>query len=262
MKIFYFLFQVDGLVEESDSESTNMDSEFSHGDDKYAKGKCNICGEDVKYSLIYHFAVSHFKPRLNAEMSDKRPFECPVCKEELKSKMNLHCHYLGRHKIYDEWLALCQGEEKPEWFDPNPPRGRNKYQTSTPAAGTSPRMPSTPIKSASFTTSDNEGFDELGGDLSSPLASAANVKTEWYCNLCHGGVTARREVHYASQHFKDRLRKILPVTAPFICPVCHHEHKHFLNLSTHYLTQHGFLKKWLLDQGINTFFTIFNFTFV
>jgi hypothetical protein len=258
-----YLSQVDGGGDESDSGSTNMDSEFSAEDfkggssgDKHIKGKCNLCGDEVRYSIIYHFAVSHFKPRLQLEISEKRPFMCPICKEELQSRMNLMTHYLGKHKKYDEWMLEIKGEEKPDWFDPNPPIGRKRHNINqgapTTSAGISPRA--TPLKNinTSLTTSDNEGFDELG-ELSPHVGtatSATKVPPEWYCQLCHGGVTQRREVHYASQHFKEKLQKILPVRGPFLCPICHNESRHFLNLSTHYLTQHGFLKTWLQEQGI------------
>ena len=53
----------------------------------------------------------------------------------------------------------------------------------------------------------------------------------------------------AESEFK-KLKSILPVSIPFICPDCNAEHKHFLNLSTHYLTQHGHLKTWLDEKGI------------
>ena len=51
---------------------------------------------------------------------------------------------------------------------------------------------------------------------------------------------------------KEKLKALLPTQAPFICPdlSCRAEHKHFLNLSTHFLTQHGHLKTWLEERGI------------
>ena len=155
---------MDGVNDESDSESTNhedseglsatnIDSEFSaddfKGSDRHAKGKCNICGEDVKYSMIYHFAVSHFKPRLQVEIQEKRPFTCPICKEELKSRMNLMSHYLGVHKKYDEWLLEIRGDDKPDWFDPNPPKGRRSYNQVVGVmhvAGVSSSPRATPVK--------------------------------------------------------------------------------------------------------------------
>merc|ERR1719282_1919474 len=83
-------------------------------------------------------------------------------------------------------------------------------------------------------------------------ASSTPSSKEWFCDLCHGMVPQRREIHFASLHFKEKLKSMLPTQAPFICPdlSCRAEHKHFLNLSTHFLTQHGYLRTWLEEKGI------------
>ena len=153
-------------------------------------------------------------------------------------------HLLGPHKKYEEWLIECSKDEKPDWFDPAPPKGRtrNVYPTSTSSTTSQSYISNSKIATSPQKTSEEGKFD-------SDPNFTPNSKPEWYCELCHGGVSQRREVHYASVHFKDKLRKILPTVAPFICVVCHFEHKHFLNLSTHYLTQHGALRNWLRDQG-------------
>jgi len=237
----YSRWQVDGTHDGSDSESTCIGSEFSHEEkaEKHTRGICPMCNEEMKYSKIYHFAASHFRPRLKAELPASGPFLCPLCKEEHKHRMNLMSHYLGKHSKFDEWLSECQGDIKPDWYDPNPPNLRPMNRQKSDhllSSNSSPRL--VPGKSYDFRSSETE-------------VHISPSKPEWFCELCHGGVSQRREVHYATVHFKDRLRRILPDNSPFICIVCNAEHKHFLNLSTHYLTQHGFLKEWLKAQGID-----------
>ena len=51
--------------------------------------------------------------------------------------------------------------------------------------------------------------------------------------------------HYASAHFQERLRKILPANPPFQCPLCRHEGKHFFNLGIHFLKQHNVMESWI-----------------
>ena len=229
-----FSSQVDGNQDGSDSESTHPGSEVSHDEgksDKHFRGTCPMCNEEMKYSKIYHFAASHFRPRLKNELPASGPFVCPLCNEEHKHRMNLMSHYLGKHNKFEEWMREVQTDPKPDWYDPNPPNLRpvNRQPKPEPVEK-SDRSPSVDI------------FEMK--DRISP------AKPEWFCELCHGGITHRREVHYATVHFKDRLIRILPNSPPFICIICKVEHKHFLNLSTHYLTQHGFLKEWLTAQGI------------
>ena len=51
--------------------------------------------------------------------------------------------------------------------------------------------------------------------------------------------------HFATMHFQERLRKILPANPPFHCPLCRHEGKHFSTLSIHFLKQHNVLESWI-----------------
>ncbi len=282
--------QMDGANDggsDSEVESTGMGSEFSSqedpgvkGSDRYNKGICPVCHEEMKHSRIYHFAISHFRPRLDRELTaSRRPFPCPDCNEEHKHKMNLMSHYLGKHQRFEPWLREClESDPKPEWMDPNPPSVRSRgtgggrpagsggYMSATTSCSSnnaSPQRSSAAVGSESETTTiRGEGGEEQqeeenikaedseGNSEMQPAFQPLPVKHEWFCELCHGGVTQRKEAHYASVHFKDRLRRILPNAAPFICIICKMEHKHFLNLSTHYLTQHGFLREWLKAQGI------------
>ena len=254
--------QLDGAVEGSDSESgtgmvdsesgTGMDadSEFSVEDHLAQEGgvrkglklPCPICKEDMKFSRTYHFATSHFRPRLAAILPPAKPFICPDCGEEQMHKMNLWSHYIGRaHKHLDTWLnEYLQAEVKPDWCDPSPPSSRKSRKSSSGLLHSTGSAPSSPLTTPKKLPFSGASTPERG----SPAAK------EWFCDLCHGLVPQRRETHYASLHFKEKLKTILPVSMPFVCPDCQAEHKHFLNLSTHYLTQHGYLKTWLEEKGI------------
>ena len=208
---------------------------------KGLKLPCPICKEDIKFSRTHHFATSHFRPRLAAILPPAKPFICPDCGEERRHKMNLWSHYIGRaHKHLDSWLnEYLQAEVKPDWCDPRPPNSRKARKNSTLllSSNSGPSSPLVTPKKLPFS------------GPSTPERSSPASK-EWFCGLCHGIVSQRRETHYASLHFKEKLKSILPVSMPFICPDCNAEHKHFLNLSTHYFTQHGYLKTWLEEKGI------------
>ena len=242
-------WQVDGTHDGSDSESTLIESEFSTEDksERHFKGICPCCKGEMKYSKIYHFATSHFRPRLSKELPASGPFICPICKEEQKHRMNLMSHYLGKHHKFDEWMKELETNPNPDWYDPSPPNLRPMHRRSTST---------TSSNAASPRASTGKEFDfPSSSSVVGAVVPTAQVKTgapkfEWFCQLCHGEVSQRREVHYATVHFKERLRRILPTSSPFICIVCKAEHKHFLNLSSHYLTQHGFLQEWLSAQGI------------
>merc|ERR1712012_497831 len=228
------MMQVDGAGDEEDSESLSQepgddDSEFSAEGRSVDKSKiCPLCKEEMKFSKTYHFAMTHFRPRLQRDLPTTKPFICPDCGETQLHKINLWSHYLGRaHKHLDQWLEEYQtAEVKPDWCDPNPVNPKSSRRSITVKSG-----PSSPAV-----------------DRSSPL-----VSKEWFCDLCHGLVPQRREIHFASLHFKEKLKTMLPTQAPFVCPdvSCGAEHKHFLNLSTHFLTQHGYLKLWLEEKGIS-----------
>ena len=243
----YRIMQVDGAGDDTeDSESLGIDpgdddSEFSvddkKGNDRASRMTCPLCKEEMKFSKTYHFATTHFRPRLQRDLPTKKPFICPDCGEEQQHKINLWSHYIGRaHKHLDEWLdEYNKAEVKPDWCDPNPSNPKAYKRTSSTAGTTAVfSSPSSPLVTSSTQ------------DRSSP------VSKEWFCDMCHGMVPQRREIHFASLHFKEKLKSMLPTQAPFICPdlSCRAEHKHFLNLSTHFLTQHGYLRTWLEEKGI------------
>merc|ERR1719427_1494290 len=238
------LLQLDGALDNSDSESTGIDlgdndSEFSieehKNKEKGIKSVCPICKEEMKFSRTYHFATTHFRPRLAKMMPAQKPFICPDCGEEHQHKINLWSHYIGRaHKHLEAWLdEYNKAEVKPDWCDPSPCNPK-KLQKGGSITGFS--NPNSPLVSGYSTP-----------DRASPIGK------EWFCDMCHGMVPQRKEIHYASLHFKEKLKVLLPTQAPFICPdtSCKAEHKHFLNLSTHFLTQHGHLKAWLEEKGIS-----------
>ena len=240
------MLQLDGAIDNSDSESTGTgmdlgdnDSEFSieehKNKEKGIKPVCPLCKEEMKFSRTYHFATTHFRPRLAKMMPAQKPFICPDCGEEQQHKINLWSHYIGRaHKHLDEWLEEYNSAEvKPDWCDPNPANPKT-YRKAGSSSGFS--NPNSPLVSG-YSTPDR----------------ASPVGKEWFCDMCHGLVPQRKEIHYASLHFKEKLKAMLPTQAPFICPdnSCKAEHKHFLNLSTHFLTQHGHLQIWLEKRGIS-----------
>merc|ERR1712123_56870 len=238
------MFQLDGAIDNSDSESTGTgidlgdnDSEFSieehKNKEKGIKAVCPICKEEMKFSKTYHFATTHFRPRLAKIMPAQKPFICPDCGEEQQHKINLWSHYIGRaHKHLEEWLEEYNSAEiKPDWCDPSPVfTKKSKNSTSGFSNPNSPQV-------SGYSTPDR----------------ASPVGKEWFCDMCHGLVPQRKEIHYATLHFKEKLKTMLPTQAPFVCPdiSCKAEHKHFINLSTHFLTQHGHLKVWLEERGIS-----------
>ena len=259
------ILQLDGAGDteaEDTASSTGIDpgedeSEFFLDDprgrgERASRMACPLCKEEMKFSKTYHFATTHFRPRLQRDLPTKKPFLCPDCGEEQQHKINLWSHYIGRaHKHLDKWLEeYNKAEVKPDWCDPAPanPRAHKRLGSgvASTSAASSPSSPQVTPAAPSVTSA----ASIAPVDKSSP-STATNPK-EWFCDLCHGLVPQRREIHFASLHFKEKLKSLLPTQSPWVCPEpgCGAEHKHFLNLSTHFLTQHGHLKTWLEERGI------------
>merc|ERR1719232_2112145 len=152
------IMQVDGAgddTEDTDSLGLSVDpgdddSEFSMEDQKGSRDRssrmaCPLCKEEMKFSKTYHFATTHFRPRLQRVLPTKKPFVCPDCGEEQQHKINLWSHYIGRaHKHLETWLEEYQkAEVKPDWCDPSPanPRANRRLGSSSTASVASPRSP-------------------------------------------------------------------------------------------------------------------------
>ena len=62
-------------------------------------------------------------------------------------------------------------------------------------------------------------------------------------------LSSARIPHFATLHFESRLRRTLPTSGVFSCPLCRHEGKNFLNLSTHFLGKHtDYMKNWFRED--------------
>ncbi len=77
-------------------------------------------------------------------------------------------------------------------------------------------------------------------------AAAANIGGGPTCELCGGCTKNHRNYHYI-RHFKEKLSKMCS-DRPFVCNICQQEAKTKINLWTHYLGKHGFLKKWVKEK--------------
>ncbi len=69
------------------------------------------------------------------------------------------------------------------------------------------------------------------------------------CQLCGEHMKSHVTYHYAIKHFKDRLTERMPETRPYKCPECpEYEAKTKINMWTHFLGKHGYLKRWMAEE--------------
>ena len=422
-----------------EEDSSNLSASSGSGD-----SRCPICDEPTKMHKTYHLATKHFRDRLLKELPGEKPFKCPECEHESKTKINMWTHYLGKHRYGAKWMAeLMEQKPKSKEMAPPPKVGPTSFEPGnfrpqfpgqqgnlpiptqpyqqqgtpqappqvyhqqpyhpqqhsayyqqqpqnptypTPYGHQQPFPPHTQLQQQSSgiaqmnpamptpghhhmgpsSTYNPAGYmnntQNIGQQLGSlPLqASSPNVpqqnqlapvrpsnpfrdnvivnhpppmiptsntlpptnalsgnatnfgpnlmptnkmdiKTEedikpstpqinqgnksastnstptisalkktgtpkesnnrrdntrarteiFWCDLCQSNVNAAKVQHFATLHFQERLRKILPANPPFHCPLCRHEGKHFSNLSIHFLKQHNVLDSWIrkdLDQ--------------
>ena len=93
-------------------------------------------------------------------------------------------------------ISAERAEVKPDWCDPSPANPRvTKRLGSSSTSGTSP---SSPLVTPAVPVSP-----------SVPVERPGPSSKEWFCDLCHGLVPQRREIHFASLHFKAQIN-ILP----------------------------------------------------
>ena len=417
-----------------EEDSSNLSASSGSGD-----SRCPICDEPTKMHKTYHLATKHFRDRLLKELPGEKPFKCPECEHESKTKINMWTHYLGKHRYGAKWMAeIMEQKQKgkemapppkvgPTTFEPgsfrpqfhgqqgnlpiptqtyqqqgtpsaspqlyqqppyvptqqppyyqqpvppNPsyqtPYGHQQpypqhpqlqqqptgmppinptlpthahhqmapspsytppgYMNNTPTMGQ--QLASLPAQASSTTipiqnslvpfrpsgalrdnvvvnhpppmmptptalpptnllpgnhvaqglplTQPNKvdvkleedvkpilshihGASHATGTPTTPTASTLkkvgipkepNTRREttrrtaetFWCDLCQSVVNAAKVQHFATMHFQERLRKILPANPPFHCPLCRHEGKHFSNLSIHFLKQHNVLESWI-----------------
>ena len=411
--------QLDGALgddnTESETDGVEEDITDSGGSSCSGYSRCPICDEPTNMHKTYHLATKHFKDRLLKELPREKPFKCPECEHESKTKINMWTHYLGKHKHGTKWVEDTLDQKQkvkeinpsiltptkisstpvnvqqfnaehitpsahPQYVPTSYPSQRhrmihepvdpNQYPipqqqqqqpypqklcsqqdltlhppTTSIAIEPHPKIAPTPkhnlaefidhiprigkqldgvapqLQSSHFDIhlpraapfplagpfSDNYSVHpstsiartEMPSNNFFPIMSSPpkgigttgiesnciNIKKEEYdipsfpvltevpqilsmapksttpitkkkifrkenstalrrkdspfwCDLCQSDVNGAKIQHFAAIHFEDRLRNMLPVNPPFLCPCCKHEGKHFFNLSTHFLKQH------------------------
>merc|ERR1719264_2212276 len=101
-----------------EEDSSNLSGSSGSGD-----SRCPICDEPTKMHKTYHLATKHFRDRLLKELPGEKPFKCPECEHESKTKINMWTHYLGKHRYGAKWMAeiLDQKQKGKEMAPPIKP---------------------------------------------------------------------------------------------------------------------------------------------
>ena len=126
--------QLDGALgdEEMSSEPDGFDEDSSNLSASSGSGdsRCPICDEPTKMHKTYHLATKHFKERLLTELPRDKPFKCPECEHESKTKINMWTHYLGKHRYGAKWMAeiLEQKKNGKEMIAPPPKLGQTSFE--------------------------------------------------------------------------------------------------------------------------------------
>ena len=290
------IMQVDGCDDEDDDEllmqvdgTTGNELDFLDDDisnmsnGSTSSGRedvpCPICDEPTKLHKTYHLATKHFKNRLLEILPDEKPFRCPECAHESKTKINMWTHYLGKHRYGNVWTKelqdLRQNGYQSMMLACNQPSVAAPVVNVPPVANLPPPIKTEPVvpnvisllppplaatikkevKEEPQDIAENSIVDEMmvapcstpiSAEVAFPSSRSKSKADNFWCDLCQAIISnVFRIHHYAGVHFVDKLQKILPVNGPFICPVCRHEGKHFFNLSVHFLGKHNLLDSWL-----------------
>merc|ERR1712223_98077 len=116
--------QLDGAIgdEEMGSEPDGFEEDSSNLSASSGSGdsRCPICDEPTKMHKTYHLATKHFRDRLLKGLPGEKPFKCPECEHESKTKINMWTHYLGKHRYGAKWMAELM-EQKPKGKEMAPP---------------------------------------------------------------------------------------------------------------------------------------------
>ena len=91
------MVQLDGSLGDEDVTETEEDlSNISTSSSTSGREDvmCPICHEPTKLHKTYHLATKHFKNRLMLILPEEKPFNCPECSHESKTKINMWTHYL------------------------------------------------------------------------------------------------------------------------------------------------------------------------
>ena len=122
---------------ESETDGVEEDITDSGGTSCSGYSRCPICDEPTKMHKTYHLATKHFKDRLLKELPGEKPFKCPDCEHESKTKINMWTHYLGKHRHGTKWVADTLDEKQ-------------KLKEMNPSITTPTKISSTPVNVQRF----------------------------------------------------------------------------------------------------------------
>jgi hypothetical protein len=251
---------VDGADDIDDNDDIDFDADAS-GDDSsnlsFPGTRCPICDEPTKMHKTYHLATRHFKQRLIDTLQTVvteagKIFRCPECGQEFKSRINLWTHYLGKHRYGEKWASELTLQAAPAAM----PVAAVAPLAAVTTAAAAFKQEDVEMASAVVKAEPKVDFDEE--KLKTPKKMVTSSRStfesgkrlDFWCDLCQSLVSnSARISHFASTHFESRLRRVLPMAGAFACPLCRHEGKNFVNLSSHFLGKHvEFFKKWLREE--------------
>jgi hypothetical protein len=221
--------------------------------------QCPLCAAPTKKHTLYHLATSHFKQRLTKIHSGQKPFICGECGQTAKTKINLWVHYLGTHRYGQVWLkeSLLAGEiakvkdevkdvieikTEPALDEIMDVHHQEKEEKETPSLETSEPAEAEAPESKAGTTSTPSTRN--GGDASSCRRMSTS---RFWCDLCQNNVVATKIPHFATAHFEDKLKLMLPQSRPFLCSLCRFEAKSYANLTSHFMSKHCLLDEWIRE---------------
>ena len=238
--------QLDGEAQsDSDHEDVSANEKIVY--------TCQLCGEDCKTNRNYHLATRHFREKLTKMCPTSKPYICPECSIESKTKNNLWAHVMGVHKYGSLWL-----EEELVKKGLSNGNGVIKEEEVTPKKT---RLPKSMTNGVHSTSKSNGSLAALGDETPEPSSAKKGGLTnqfplirgqrmEFWCDLCQKTLSNTPElIHMSQVHFGDKLKTHLSAQGPFMCPVCRHDAKNYQYLCVHYLQRHpNILHKWTREE--------------
>ena len=237
--------------------------------------RCPICDYPTKLHKTYHMATKHFADRLKKMLPTEKPFKCPDCTEyEAKTRINLWTHFLGKHQYSKKWtneiLGLPAGHGiSPKKALPPPPytsslsKLQSLLEAKTEVKNEVVSLPTPNLAAADIIKTEIEQMVPMVPPQkpttpapSTPKSSknqteSSKNRVEFWCDLCQKVIKFQsKSMHFATVHFEAKLKATLPLTEPFLCPLCNHQGKDFGKLTSHFFNRCGqsVLNEWIAEE--------------
>lgn len=219
---------------------------------------CELCGFTPKTKnktreRFDHLAKVHFRQEIESDLATKDKNKCPICPFTSKDRQTIYRHYIGTHRIIEKYLYLSLQKSESKLPKSND-LSNNTFNgdldlNSHDGIKMEPIMQVDGADDFPEFDDDEDELSQLDGNNDDDDYHCGKMLLDVNCPLCGKETRNHKTYHLATNHFKDKLRNILPNERPFRCNRCSYEAKTKINMWTHFMGKHRFTKMWI-DEAL------------